>query len=519
VRPEAALSRPDGATLQGALAQLVEAEVVTQRGRPPQATYTFKHALIQDAAYQSLLKSTRQQSHQRIAQVLAECFPETAETQPELLAYHYTAAGLLAQALAFWKRAGERALGRSAHWEAVACFEQALGAVQQLPESRDKCEQAIDLRLALRTALQLSGDFGRILAVLREAEALAETLDDPRRLGQISGFLSVHFYFRGAYAQAIAAAQRILALATAGGDVVLHVLANHYLSFAYHAQGDHRRAIDCAEQTAAFFEGARRHERFGQFFLPAVQSRGQLAMCHAELGTFAEGRALGDEGLRIAEADTHPGSLMFASWAIGLLSLRQGDLPRALPRLERAVGLCQDADLPLYFPQMAITLGAAYTLAGRIADAVPLLTQALEQTMVRYQSFCSLSLGETQLLAGRLEEAHTLAERTLAFTRAHQERGNEAYALRLLGAIAARREPLDSEQAETHYQHALALAEELGMRPLQAHCHHGLGTLYSQISRDALARAALSTAIELYRAMGMTFWLPAAESALAQVER
>jgi hypothetical protein len=85
-------------------------------------------------------------------------------------------------------------------------------------------------------------------------------------------------------------------------------------------------------------------------------------MCHAELGTFAEGWALGDEGLRIAEAVAHPGSVMFASWALGLLALRQGDLPRALPRLERAVGLCQDADLPLYFPQMTTTLGAAYTL-------------------------------------------------------------------------------------------------------------------------------------------------------------
>ena len=95
---------------------------------------------------------------------------------------------------------------------------------------------------------------------------------------------------------------------------------------------------------------------------------------------FAEGRALGEEGLRIAEAVAHPASLMLASWGIGLLALRQGDLPRALPLLERAMGICQDADLPLFFPRMAAALGAAYTLAGRIADAVPLLTQAMEQT-------------------------------------------------------------------------------------------------------------------------------------------
>ena len=236
---------------------------------------------------------------------------------------------------------------------------------------------------------------------------------------------------------------------------------------------------------------------------------------------FAEGRALGEEGLRIAEAVAHPASLMFASWGIGLLALRQGDLPRALPRLERAVGICQDADLPACFPWMAAALGAAYTLGGRVADAVPLLTQAMEQTiateMVAYQALCRLSLGEAQLLAGRLEEAHALAERALALARAHQERGHQAYALRLLGDIAARREPPESESAETHYRQALALAEELGMRPLQAHCHLGLGTLYVQTGRPEPARAALTAAMALYRDMEMTFWLPQAEAALAQV--
>jgi tetratricopeptide (TPR) repeat protein len=185
------------------------------------------------------------------------------------------------------------------------------------------------------------------------------------------------------------------------------------------------------------------------------------------------------------------------------------------------MGICKDMDLPLYFPWSAAPLGAAYTLAGRITDAVALTTQAIERMTATEradsQAFCLLSLGEAQLLASCLEEAHTLAERALALAREHQERGHQAYALRLLGNIAARHEPPESAQAEAYYQQALALADELGMRPLVAHCHHGLGRLYSQSGHGALAHAALSTAIVLYRAMNMTFWLPQAEAVLAQV--
>jgi tetratricopeptide (TPR) repeat protein len=167
---------------------------------------------------------------------------------------------------------------------------------------------------------------------------------------------------------------------------------------------------------------------------------------------------------------------------------------------------------------MAPALGAAYTLGGRIADAVPLLTQAMAMERVDFQALSSLLLGEAKVLAGRLEEAHTLAERALAQARAHQERGHEAYALRLLGDIAAQHEHPESALAAAHYHQTLALADELGMRPLVAHCHRGLGTLYVTTGQREQARTALSTAIALYRDMEMTFWLPQTEAALAQVE-
>jgi tetratricopeptide (TPR) repeat protein len=213
---------------------------------------------------------------------------------------------------------------------------------------------------------------------------------------------------------------------------------------------------------------------------------------------------------------------MLASWGLGLLTLYQGNRHRALPRLERAVSLCQDAGFLIYFPLMAAALGAAYTRVGRGTDAVPLLTQAMEQTtateMAGFQALCCLPLGEARLLAGRLEEAHVLAERALALAREHQERGHQAYALYLLGDIAAHHNRPEVEEAEARYRQALALAGELGMRPLQAHCHRGVGTLYAAVGRREQARAELDTANEMYGAMEMIFWLPQTEAALAQVE-
>jgi tetratricopeptide (TPR) repeat protein len=504
------------------LTHLQAAEFLYETRLFPEWECTFKHALTHEVAYSSLLQERRRALHARIVEALEALAGERVTEQVEHLAHHALRGEVWDKALAYSRQAGERAMARSAHREAVGYFEQGLDAILHLPEQHDTVEQAIDLPLALRSALRPSGDSGRVLAYLREAEALAAALDDPRRLEQVSLFLSNDCHFRGAYDQAIAAAQRVLALAAARGDVSLRAMAHRYLGQAYHAQGDYRRAIDCFRQTMTSFEGAQRRERLGRIFLPAVSSRTWLAVCDAELGTFAEGRALGDEGLRIAKSEAHPASLMLASWATGLLALRQGDLPRAVPWLERAMSLCQEADLPIDFPRVAAPLVAAYTRAGRLTDAVPLRTQAMEQIMTMeradFQTLCRLFLGEAQVLAGRLGEAHTLAEDALTHARERQERGHEAYARHLLGEIAAQGEPVEHDQAGDDYCQALALAEELGMRPLQAHCRLGLGILYAKMGRQEQARTELDTAIDLYRAMDMTFWLPEAEAALAQVE-
>jgi tetratricopeptide (TPR) repeat protein len=194
---------------------------------------------------------------------------------------------------------------------------------------------------------------------------------------------------------------------------------------------------------------------------------------------------------------------------VGFLHVRQGTLQQAIPVLERGVALSQEVDMPLFYHPSATSLALAYALAGRATDALAVLGQSEGYPVVR---------GEAYLRVGEVEEADRLAQRGLANARERNRRGEEAWALWLLGEIAMHRDPPDLALADVHYQQALALAEELGMRPLQAHCHLGLGTLYATTGQREQAHVALAAAIALYRTMDMTFWLPQAEAILAQVE-
>ena len=311
------------------------------------ACFGFRHALYQDLLYQRIPAGRQTRWHARIGQRLAQGFGAQAGDLAGALALHCVRGRLLPQAVQYLRQAGEKAMTRSAHREAAGYFEQALSALPQLPETQDTREQAIDLRLALLGALAVER-----LRAYTGASARLRPSQRPRRpasAGQVSLLLAEHFRFMGAYDQAIAAAQRALAPATASGDVVLHALANRELGAIYQAQGDYRRAIDCLMQTVVSLDGAQRRERFGRVILPPVLCRAFLAWCYAELGCLPR-RALGDEGFEIAEAVAHRASRMYASLGVGLLSLRQGDLPRALPSSNGPRDLCQDTDLPVFSP-------------------------------------------------------------------------------------------------------------------------------------------------------------------------
>jgi tetratricopeptide (TPR) repeat protein len=412
-------------------------------------------------------------------------------------------------------------MARSAYREALTHYEQALRALQHLPENPNTMQQAIDLHLTMRVALHPLGNVAQILPHLREAERLAEVLGDPQRLARCLAYLGNYLTATFQPTRAIPVCQRALALATAQGDRILQLDAQYRLSRAYFDRGDAQQAIPLLTQIVESLTGDLEHAFLGYSAPLAVVARFILTLSLATCGAFVEGRTRAEEAARIAEAVDHPWSHMFAAQALAWLSLGKGDFTHAIAAFERVLALGQRADIPGIFPAIAAALGLAYAWSGRLTQALPLVEQAMERHQARTETAPSSSLvlhrGHVYLLAGRLDEASSLARQALELSRERQERGLQAPVLWLLGEIAARRGFRNDEQAKLFYCQALDLANELGKRPLQARCHHSLGTLYSQIGRVELAQSELTMAMHLYRTMDMTFWLPQAEAALAQV--
>jgi tetratricopeptide (TPR) repeat protein len=508
--------------LRRGLTHLQAAEFLYETSLFPDLEYTFKHALTHEVAYGSLLHERQRALHSRIVEAIETLYSNRLIEQVERLAHHAARGEVWGKALTYLRQAGAKADARSALREAASYFEQALNALEHLPDDRETREQAIDLHFNLRTPLAALGERERVLEHLRAAEALANALGDQRRLARVNAYIARELLTQGEHEQAVTACERAIAMARTLDDYGLEVLATLFLGQAYYCLGDYPKLVEAQRRHLVPLDNPVVRERFGGIGLPFAFSRMSLALALAERGEFVEAIARCTEAIHIAEAAGHPYSVTVMYRGMGHLHLRRGDLHQATLALEHALEVCQGVDSPPLFHALSSTLGYAYALSGRSAEAIPFLEEAVERPVMAAgsfegQSLRTLWLSEAYLLAGRDANARAAAQRALGLARQHKERGHEAYTLRLLGEIVAREDPLDIGKAEDHYRQALALAEELGMRPLTAHCHVGLGKLYRRIGSRQQAEEHFTTATAMMREMEMGLWLEKSEAELKEL--
>jgi predicted ATPase/class 3 adenylate cyclase len=504
--------------LRRGLTRLQGAEFLYETSLFPDLEYTFKHALTHEVAYGSLLHERQRALHARIVEAIETLYPDRLIEQVERLAHHAARGEVWDKAMTYLRQAGAKADARSAIREAASYFEQALTALAHLPNDRERREQAIDLHFNLRISLTALGEHERVLEHLRAAEALANALGDERRLARVNAYIARDLSAQGEYEQAVTACERAIGMARTLDDYSLEVLATNFLASAYYCLGNYPKAVEAQRRNLMPLDNPVVRERFGGTGVPFASSRAFLALALAEHGEFIEAVARCTEAIQIAEAVGHPYSVTMMHRGMGLLHLRWGDLHQAILTLKHALEVCQGVDSPPLFHAVSSALGYAYALSGRSAEAIPLLQEGVVSPgytgTLEGQSLRTIWLGEAYLLAGREADARAAAQRALGLARQHKERGHEAYTLRLIGEIAAHRDPPDVGKAENHYRQALALAEALGMRPLIAHCHVGLGKLDRRVGSRQQAEEHLTTATAMMREMEMGVWLEKAEAEL-----
>jgi class 3 adenylate cyclase/tetratricopeptide (TPR) repeat protein len=506
----------DEEPLRRGLDHLQAAEFLYESGLFPDLEYTFKHALTQEVAYGGLLQERRRDLHARLVDAIEALHRERPGEQIERLAHHALRGEVWEKAVPYLRQAGLKAAGRSALPEARDWLEQALGVLAALPESPSTLAQGFDIRLELRPFLAQLGEYRQVMDRLREAEAIAEALDDDRRRGRVCAVLTNAHSQLGELDEALELGTRALAIARRGGDLGLRLLTTTYLEQASYFRGEYERAVELALDNMGALPPDLAGESFGAAMPIAIYDRYLLIRSLAQLGRFADGARYEAEARRLAESTRHAYPVGMAHVAASWLYLLQGDWARAGALVEQGIAAYRSGTILLNLPHAVASAAWALAQAGRrelalhrYEEGAALLEREATRGIVGLHAEACHALGRAALLLGRPEDARRLGETALAFSPTHP--GFAAHAWHLLADVAAQPEGLDAERAESAYRRALGLAEARAMRPLVAHCHLGLGRLARIAGRAREAKEHLSAAATMYRAMAMDSWSRRAE--------
>jgi predicted ATPase/class 3 adenylate cyclase len=524
----AAVSAVPAPDLQAGLAQLVAAELIFQRGVPPDAYYRFKHALVRDAAYGSLLREPRHLLHGKIARALEEKFPGAAATAPETLAHHYVEAGVLDKAACYRAKAGRLSLGRSAMVEASAQLEGALALLGKLPETDERRRQEVDLRLMLFQAYLTRGEIERMTQTLIEAVEIAKALGDDRRLAFATAQLATAQWMRGEHPAAAASARFVLDHAERTGklartkiaqterteNLTLEIFGKYTLANAHHGQGRLDEAIALHREIIETLARLRlEHQRLGWPGLPSVMSRAFLCWFLIEAGRFDEARAEIEQGCALADANKQPYSEVLIHAGEGLYHLRRGYPELAVPILEPTLKMCQRVHTMEAI--VAGWLGTALVAVEQGAEALRVTEEAFHRGAHlaggRYTWFYLFkAIGEAHAALGNVAEAFAWADKAIQVTQETEESLHYAQGLKCRGDMRLRLEPR-ADGAMADLELARTIGADHGLLPLVAECDVALARACARIGRRKEARQLASRAAEAFRGLKLDRYLAEAE--------
>jgi predicted ATPase len=493
-----AIAPQDDHALQEGVAQLAAAELLYQRGRPPRARYLFKHALIRDAAYASLLRSTRQQVHHRIAHVLEERFPETVETQPELVAQHYTEAGQYEQALSYWQRAGQRALQHSGTQEAIRHFTTGLELLTTFPDTPARARQELDLQMLLGPALMATLGFGapEVERVYSRARWLCQQVGDTPQLFAVLRGLWQFSILRAELRTAYELAQQLFSLAQRLHDATLLPEAYRTLGEPLAWLGESAMARTHLEQGVACYTPHEHRSHYADWIDPGVSCHIFAALALWPLGDVDQAQQHVQAALAAAQELPQPMNLAAALCFAALFHQYRGEGAAAYARAEAAVRLSAERGLTHFVALGTIYQGWALVMQEQAAEGIAHIHHGLtayEATgalLERPSSLALLAMAYEKV--GKVEEGLTRLEEALALVEAREIRWCEAELHRCKGQLLLRQSVPDAPQAEACFQQALAVARRQQARSWELRAALSLSRLWQQQGKQAEARQLLA---------------------------
>jgi class 3 adenylate cyclase/predicted ATPase len=494
-----AISPLEEPTLQQGLAQLVDAELVYQRGLPPQCRYIFKHALIQEAAYQSLLKSTRQRYHQRIAQVLDAQFPETVETQPELLAHHFTEAGLAEHAVPYWQRAGQRASAGSAYVEAMSHFTKGLEVLQGLPDTPERAQRELDVQIALGQACiatkgQAASEVGQIY---RQARDLCRQVEDVPQLCRVLwGLFSFHVV-RAELQTARKLGEELLSLAQHLQDPVYLQGAHFALGSTLLYLGEFPLSCQQWEQSLALYDPPQHHAH-AVLFGWDIGVFGRAHAPHAlwSLGYPDQALAMNREVVALAQKLSHPFSLAVALDYAAMLHQFRREPQAVHEQAEAAIALCTEQGFAYYLAWGTTMQGWVQVAQGQREDGLAQMRHGLAALRATgaalrlpyYLALLAGACGQT----GQAAEGLTLLAEALAQAHKTGECWPEAELHRLKGELLLSLSADNHAEAEGCLHQALVIARRQQAKALELRAATSLSRLWRQQGKRTEAHQLLA---------------------------
>ena len=474
--------------LRHRLGTLQAAEFLREARLFPYLEYTFTHALTHEVAYGGLVHDRRKSLHAGIANAMDQLYADRVTERAEALAYHAVRGEVWDRAVDALCLAGGAAYARGAISDTVDRCEQALDILPRLPARPETLRRAVDVRLAFFRPLFVMGQITRLTGLMEEAERLARELDDQARLATVLSLLAACANSDAHYPAASTYGREAFDIAVATADPTLRLQAASVLAMTHRARGEWLEAIDQLTPQVDGSDAKLARELpavFGSLYVVACC---QLVVCSSFLGRFTDASRYADLAIAEADAAETPLAQAAAYFFRATPALMRGEFDEALARLERTHRLCEAKGLLFFLSLSSIGMGYALARSGRSEEAVAAYDRgmSLQQAlgMKSHASFVLELWGEGLLHVGRLAEARRMADQALELARTRGEAGCEAAVLVLLGDIAMVQDPPDVGGATGAYEEALTLGNRLGMRPLIAHCHLGLGKLYRRSARS-----------------------------------